>query len=45
MNDTIFAACIDIASQLIFSWRSASMSVECEEGGRIASPEGPKPRI
>lgn len=45
MKDTILAAWMEMASQLILSWRSASVSFPCEEVGRMGSPVGPKPRI
>lgn len=45
MKEMIFAACMDIASQLIFSCRMASTSFDSVAVGRMGSPVGPKPSI
>ncbi len=45
MKETILAAWIEMVSQLIFSWRMASMSLEAAAVGRMGSPVGPKPSI
>jgi hypothetical protein len=45
MNDTIFAAWVEIVSQPSLSRRTTSGSADVEELGRIGSPEGAKPRI
>lgn len=45
MKETILAACIEMASQLILSCRIASGSFVWEDVGSMGSPVGPKPRI
>ena len=45
MKETILEACIEISSQLNFSRRITSGSLEWVMGGRMGFPLGPNPKI